>query len=94
MKKTIILACAALVMSAAAVMGYKVYQSTQITDLMKANLEALTGSETVDGHDVVCNGEVCIVFGYKNRFLAAGCKKKEGFTCTVKKIALPDISLW
>ena len=45
MKKTIILACAALVMSAAAVMGYKVYQSSQITDLMKANIEALSRGE-------------------------------------------------
>jgi len=46
MKKTIILACAALVMSAAAVVGYKVYQGHQITDLMKANLEALSSPES------------------------------------------------
>jgi len=45
MKKTIILACAALVMSAAAVIGYKVLNGQRMTNLMAANLEALARSE-------------------------------------------------
>lgn len=45
MKKTIILACAALVMSAAAVMGYKTYNESKQLTLMDANIEALTQNE-------------------------------------------------
>lgn len=46
MKKTIILACAALVMSAAAVMGYKTYNESKQLTLMEANIEALTQAES------------------------------------------------
>ena len=49
MKKKIILACAALVVSAAAAMGYKVYQNSKTLTLLDANLEALTQDETVPG---------------------------------------------
>ena len=47
MKKKIILACAALVVSAAAAMGYEVYQNSKTLTLLDANLEALTQDETV-----------------------------------------------
>ena len=46
MKKKIILACATLVMSAAAVVGYKVFNGQRVTNLMSANLEALAQSES------------------------------------------------
>ena len=90
MKKKIFMGCAALVMSATTIVGIKAYHYYAMPPLLRANLEALTERET---GDVECNAEVCIVFGYKNRFLAAGCKKKVDYTCTVKKIDMPNISL-
>ena len=90
MKKSIVCAVATLVVSAAAVVGGKAYHYYSMPPLLRANLEALTERET---GDVECNAEVCIVFGYKNRFLAAGCKKNVDYTCTVKKIDMPNISL-
>lgn len=46
MKKTIaIWICMALVVSATTVTGYRMYQNSKMTDLMKANLEALSNSE-------------------------------------------------
>ena len=84
------MAVATLVVSAAAVVGVKAYHYYAMPPLLRANLEALTERET---GDVECNAEVCIVFGYKNRFLAAGCRKHVDYTCTVKKIDMPNISL-
>ena len=90
MKQYFFMAVATLVVSATAIVGVKAYNYYSMPPLLRANLEALTERET---GDVECNAEVCIVFGYKNRFLAAGCKKKVDYTCTVKKIDMPDISL-
>ena len=44
-EKKFFLAGAILVMSAAAVVGYKVYNQSQMSAFMKANIEALTQSE-------------------------------------------------
>lgn len=90
MKQYFFMAVATLVVSATAIVGVKAYNYYSMPPLLRANLEALTERET---GDVECNAEVCIVFGYKNRFLAAGCKKKVDYTCTVKKIDMPNISL-
>ena len=50
MKKQIFLACAALVVSAAAVVvGVKAYNYYSMSQLMRANLEALTNGETPKG---------------------------------------------
>lgn len=48
MKKKIFLACAALVVSAAAVVGVKAYNYYSMSPLMRANLAALTSGE-IDG---------------------------------------------
>lgn len=45
MKKTIFLACAALVVSATAVVGVKAYNYYSMSPLMRANLAALTSGE-------------------------------------------------
>ena len=90
MKKYFFMAFATLAVSTAAVVGGKAYNYYSMTELMRANLEALTERET---GEVECNAEVCIIFGYKNRLLAPGCKKAVGYTCTVKKIDMPNISL-
>ena len=45
MKKQIFLACAALVVSAAAVVGIKAYNYYSMPELMRANLEALSSNE-------------------------------------------------
>ena len=42
MKKQIFLACAALVVSAAAVVGVKAYNRSQLSDFALANIEALS----------------------------------------------------
>ena len=46
MKKKILMACAALVVSAAAVLGVKAYNYYSMPELMRANLEALTNPES------------------------------------------------
>lgn len=48
MKKKILMACAALVVSAAAVLGVKAYNYYSMPELMRVNLEALT-SEEING---------------------------------------------
>lgn len=48
MKKKLFLAGAILVMSAAAVVGYKVYNQSRMSAFMKANIEALTRAESSD----------------------------------------------
>ena len=48
MKKKIFMACAALVVSAAAVVGVKAYNYYSMSPLMRANLEALSKSESYD----------------------------------------------
>ena len=45
MKKTIFLACAALVVSAAAMVGVKAYNRLQMSDFALANIEALSQNE-------------------------------------------------
>ena len=45
MKRKILMACAALVVSAAAVVGVKAYNYYSMPELMRANLEALSESE-------------------------------------------------
>ena len=45
-EKKLFLAGAILVMSAAAVVGYKVYNQSQMSAFMKANIEALTDAES------------------------------------------------
>ena len=46
MKKKFFMACTALVVSAAAVVGVKAYNYYSMPELMKANLEALSQGET------------------------------------------------
>ena len=46
MKKKLFLAGAILVMSAATVVGYKVYNQSRMSAFMKANIEALTRAES------------------------------------------------
>ena len=52
MKKKIFMACAALVVLAAAVVGVKAYNYYSMPELMRANLEALTELEGVDDCDI------------------------------------------
>ena len=46
MKRKLFMACAALVVSAAAVVGVKAYNYSQMSDLALANIEALTRDES------------------------------------------------
>ena len=45
MKRKLFMACAALVVSAAAVVGVKAYNYSQMSDLALANIEALSAGE-------------------------------------------------
>ncbi len=54
MKKKIFMACAALVVSAAAVVGVKAYDHLQMTDLALANIEALSQREVNIGLIMDC----------------------------------------
>ena len=51
MKKKIFMACAALVVSAAAVVGVKAYNYYSMSPLMRANLEALSQGEVIGTFD-------------------------------------------
>ena len=46
MKKKIFMVCATLIVSAAAVVGVKAYNHSQMSELALANIEALTRSES------------------------------------------------
>ena len=51
MKRKIFMACAALVVSAAAVVGVKAYNYYSMPELMRANLEALSQGEVIGTFD-------------------------------------------
>lgn len=61
MKKKIFLACAALVVSAAAVVGVKAYNYSQKYDFVLANIEALSKGETSNN----INGMLLMGIWYK-----------------------------
>lgn len=80
MKKKIFMACAALVVSAAAVLGVKAYNYYSMPELMRVNLEALsypeqittcTGPKVNDSGKVFCKCENDIPCADKH-----GCKLK------------------
>ena len=88
MKNKIIIAAGAVLFAAAVMATVYEHRSRSAEDaLFRANVEALTDVE------VIAKDEYCVIFDYKNRFLAAGCKQKDTYTCTVKKVDLPNISL-
>ena len=49
MKRKLFMACATLIVSAAAIVGVKAYNYYSMPELMRANLEALTNGETPKG---------------------------------------------
>ncbi len=65
MKKKIFMACAALVVSAAAVVGVKAYNRSQMSDLALSNVEALSREETLGN-----------VVGACGRYTTRECEKK------------------
>ena len=65
MKKKLFLAGTILVMSAAAAVGYKVYNQSQMSAFMKANIEALTDAESGSGLLGTCANEVANSCLYK-----------------------------
>ena len=67
MKKKIFMACAALVVSAAAVIGVKTYNYSQMSDLALANIEALSDKENYKVETTTCyvdsiNGELMTAY--------------------------------
>ena len=64
MKKQIFLACAALVVSAAAVVGVKAYNRSQMSDLALANIEALSDEENI----LIIKAAINIKFGCDEKF--------------------------
>ena len=65
MKKKIFMACAALVVSAAAVVGVKAYQYFSIPSLLRANLEALSNPENDDFTEKYASRWLYYKFGSK-----------------------------
>ena len=68
MRRKIFMACVALVVSAAAVVGVKAYNYHSMPALMRANLEALSESENKE-----CN--------FKNGYTAFTGKEGGGYDC-------------
>ena len=56
-KKIAILVCAALVVSAAVVTGYRMYQNSKVLTLVDANIEALSQSEDIPGGTCILEGK-------------------------------------
>ncbi len=57
MKKKFFMACTALVMSAAAMVGVKAYNRSQMSDLALANIEALSRGETPGKVEGACGNQ-------------------------------------
>ena len=79
MKKKIFMVCAALVVSAAAVVGVKAYNYYSMPELMRANLEALSQSET--GKKTACFSKIKYKAGCYT-FYCGECKEVENSTPT------------
>ena len=85
MKRKIFMACAALVVSAAAVVGVKAYNYYSMPELMRANLEALSNDE-VDLKD----GTLALVCS--NKRIVNTCKFK--CTCGQKFNEVKPYNTW
>ena len=81
MKKQIFLACAALVVSAAAVVGVKAYNYYSMPELMRANLEALSQGEII-GY-LMCYDSYNTPLWYVDDYLARVCQDPEGNICVL-----------
>lgn len=64
MRRKIFFACVALVVSAAAIVGVKAYNHSQLSDLALANIEALSDEETY----LIVNAAINIKFGCDAKF--------------------------
>lgn len=64
MKKIIFVAGAMLMVSVAAIVGYKAYDRTRITDFVKANLEALSQNESTSTLSGVCEYSIAYTCYY------------------------------
>ena len=86
MKKLIIFAGAMLLLAAGTVGFFANRPMSAEEALILRNAEAIAQAEQF--------GDIVIVFNYKNKWwgLAAGCKAKDGHTCTVKDFNWPDLS--
>lgn len=62
MKKKIFMACAALVVLAAAMIGLKAYNYSQMSDLALANIEALSQNEADDAFYKIAKYNICQLF--------------------------------
>lgn len=57
-------------------------RNSGLSELTKTNIEALARAASVEvEHDVLINGEGCIVTNMSNRFLRKGCKVKQNHFC-------------
>ncbi len=81
MKKKIFLACAALVVSAAAVVGVKAYNYYSMPELMRANLEALSQGEII-GY-LMCYDSYDTPSWYVDDYIARVCQDPEGNICVL-----------
>ena len=81
MKKQIFLACAALVVSAAAVVGVKAYNYYSMPEVMRANLEALSQGEII-GY-LMCYDSYNTPLWYVDDYLARVCQDPEGNICVL-----------
>lgn len=87
MKKKILMACAALVVSAAAVLGVKAYNYYSMSPLMRANLEALSDEEQPIRTDS-CYINIGMAYGQVPELLYF-CHEKTCDTLMYKCIELP-----
>ena len=62
MKRKIFMACATLIVSAAAVVGVKAYNHSQMSELALANIEALTRSESPLNHLCMKKYQLAAIF--------------------------------
>lgn len=82
MKRKFFLGGAALLFTIATIFNMNLLQPNNVGDI---SLAAIAVTAQASG-EVTCDGGFCVVMGYKNRFLARGCKIEPSYACTVQKV--------
>ena len=90
MKKGIIIAAIAAVITAGSVFVVNKTSHSNEDDIIIANIEALQYEELPDGTIFHCEDGFCIIFGYENNFVG-GCKKNEAYICKVQQTNFPNL---
>lgn len=84
--KKLLLSLSTIVACSIVLLVSSIKHDAESLSLLDANVEVLTDGE-------IQSGEVLAIMGYKNRWLAKGCKANTNYVCVVKKSEWPNITI-